>query len=439
MTDVRIDEKKENSGVETMPPEEATDMSSLPASWEQALRTGDAVRCHALAAQAGAERDTRAVYALCRLVEAPPDAWQMPGNGRKTWRWARVAALTALARIGAIEALPFLINALFDPDPHIRETAAFEVPTFGAKAVPCLREVLREAPDWSLVGMQAVINILGKLGDTSATGEMVHVLAEQLPGDPARWARQTFAQPFYIVLALFLSAWTLAFAAVAPDASIPLWQNWLETGITIGVGCFVPFLFLYMLLVCGVFLPLLNLRAARERGELARAALGALARIGDKRPLPLVIDMAFGTRPFLARAARIALLPLLSKLQPDDADRLTTRTKQQLAQALGGGEAEMDHALLYALERIGSGQAVPQVERLAQYGATSDLRDQARHLLPLLRERLHRETASASLLRPSQSRTASSETLLRGVEPPTTMPMEQLLRPTGIGGTVSNG
>ena len=446
MSYVRMGEKAEVSSVKMNLPAEPIEIKiviearSLPLLWERALRTRDASACHALAAQAGAERDIRATYALCRLVQDAPDAWQRRGNSRKTWRWARVAAITALARIGAEEALPFLINALFDPDPHIRETAAFEVPTFGAKAVPFLRETLRDAPDWSLAGMQAIIEILGKLGDTSATGEMVHVLAEQLPGDPARWARQTFAQPFTIVFALFLSVWTLAFAAVSPDTSIPLWQNWLETGITIGIGGFVPFLFLYMLLVCVVFLPLLNLRAARERGELSRSALGALAHLGDKRPLPFVIDIAFGPKPFLARAAQKALLPLLAKIQPDDATRLAPRTKQQMAQALGSGKPELDHALLYALERVGTGQSVSQVERMVQYGATPDIRDQARDLLPLLRERLRRETASASLLRPSHLKATCPNMLLRGVESPAATPAEQLLRPTGNGnGTVFNG
>lgn len=412
------------------PPSMRPNVSVLPPIWRQALIVRDARSCHELATQAGAAKDAAALVGLCALVETPPDMRLTLLGRRKAWRWARIAGINALGRIGAKEALPTLVRALFDPDPHIRESAAYELPTFGPDVVPVLRQTLREAPDWTVSGMQAVIGILERMGDTSATSELAHVIAEQLPGDPTRWARQTFVRPFTLVAALFCVVWGAALFHISPDPSVPVWESSLEIGISIAVAGFVPFVFLYMMLVCVVFLPLLNLCAARERGQLAQSAIQALGNFNDKRPLPMLMDIAFGPRLAPARIARTTLLRLLPLLDASDADRLSPRTRHQLAQALRKSEPNMAIALLNALEHVGFGQAADTVEDMSQEGATADVRERAERLLPVLQERQRAEAACASLLRPTSAPAAVAAELLRATNLPVPAPPAQLLRPS---------
>ncbi len=405
-------------------------ISALSPIWRQALNRRDARSCHQLAAQAGASKDAAALADLCALVETPSDARLALLGRRKAWRWARVAGINALGRIGAAEAIPTLVRALFDPDPHIRESAAYELPTFGPDVVPILRRTLREAPDWTVSGMESAIGVLERMGDTSAAPELAHVIAEQLPGDPTRWARQTFVRPFTLVAALFCVAWGAALFHVTPDPSVPVWESSLEVGISMAVAGFVPLVFLYMLLVCVVFLPLLNLCAARERGRLAQSAIRALGHFNDKRPLPLLMDIALGPRPTPARMARTALLRLLPLLDASDCDHLAPRTRHQFEQALAKAEPGMTLALLNALEHVGFGQAAETVAVLAQEGATVDVRERATRLLPLLHERQRAEVACASLLRPTSAPTAIADELLRSTSLSSPFPQAQLLRPS---------
>lgn len=404
---------------------------SFSQKWLLALATKSAGSYQTLAARAEAQGDVNAVAALCELVETQPDLRQRLMGLRKEWRWTRVAAIRTLARIGAKEALPTLISALSDPDPHIRETAAFELPTFGTQAVPLLRYTLRESSDWSLPGMQALIRILGYLGDASATPELIHVLDEQLPGDPKRWTRDTFARPLYFVLILFIMVWSIAGAVNASDTSSPLWQTWLETGLNIFVNGFVPMLFLYMLLVCVVSLPLLNLWAAHERGELVCSAIKTLSRFGNKRLLPVILDIAVSRRHSLEQThtARTALLPLMQGIRSSDTTRLSPRSRLQLAQILGTADIQLDKTLLNTLEQAGTGQGIPHVKRFIQQTADPELRDQAEHLLGTLMERQQQEAAVALLLRASQAHPAPQTELLRAVSETRPLSTEQLLRP----------
>ena len=405
-------------------------LSALPAVWRQALNLRDARSCHQLAAQAGAAKDAAALAGLCALVETLPDARLALLGRRKAWRWARVAGINALGRIGNPEAIPTLVRALFDSDPHIRESAAYELPTFGPDVVPILRRTLREAPDWTVSGMEAAIGVLEQMGDTSAAPELAHVIAEQLPGDPARWARQTFVRPFTLVAMLFCGVWGAALFHITPDPSVPVWESSLEVGISIAVAGFVPLVFLYMLLVCVVFLPLLNLCAARERGRLAQSAIRALGHFNDKRPLPLLMDLALGPRPAPARIARTALLRLLPLLDASDCGHLAPRARHQLEQALAKAEPGMAIALLNALEHVGFGQAAETVGKLAQQGATVNVRERATRLLPVLQERQRAEIACASLLRPTSAPAAVADELLRPTSLPCASPPAQLLRPS---------
>lgn len=405
-------------------PEAETPVDAL----RRALRRHDAQKCQRLAEEIGVSRRVDAVGVLSDLVQRPTDeaeAWQRQG---KKWRWARVAGIRALAYIGRKEALPALVSALSDDDPHVRETASFEITAFGEEAIPALRKALRQSEDWSPTGMQAVIDTLGALKAKSATPELAQVIAEQLPRDPSRWARQPFTGPLYVVGVTMLVSWFGLLMTTPIDGDTSFLMHCLIMLVRVVTEGFIPLLFLYMLLVCAVYLPAMNFSAARERDQLTDSALRALTQIEDKHALYVVIDAAFGPRGHVARTARKTLTTLLPLLDAKDVDLLPDRKRQQLTGALGLHGTGLDLAILRSLEFIGTGASVAAVERLASRSAVPAVRAEAKRILPILQLRHKMERSSAILLRPSGIPGLQPEELLRA-STETHSAADELLRP----------
>lgn len=418
-------EQAENSAPVSSPGRPAAQWSQLTTSLNEALRRHDALSSRLLAEQAGGIKERSAVEALCALLTLPArERWRAR---RRDWAGARLAAVDALSRIADTKAIPALVDALFDPSPLVREAAAFALTGFGTKAMRALIRALRTRTDWAPQSITLLIRTLGSLGSRRATPALLRVLEEQLPCDPARWARQTFLRPLMLVSAGFTTWWLLRLM-LAPG--LPGWSGYLQAILEILLNSVVPFLFFYMVLVCIVFVPHLNFSASGERDSLASAALEALTALGDRRAIPTVVELAFGGRTPLRGAACTALNSLLPRLRPQDAAQFPTQTQHQLARALEGCEPTLQVRIVQALEWVGSGQqAMEAVARVAKSGATAEVREEARRVLPTLEERARLEQAANSLLRAAHSPTQAPDELLRASEPAPATPPEELLRP----------
>ncbi len=397
----------------------------LVASLHGALLRRDAGACRVLAEQAGGAKETGAIEPLCTLLTMP--GREVGRARRRDWIGARIAAVDALSRIGSPKALPALTDALFDPSPLVREAASFALPIFGAQAAPALIRALRTRTDWDPQSVRLLINTLGGVGSRRATPVLLHVLAEQLPGDPARWARQTFLRPLMVLLTSF-SAWWLLQLVTSPVLG---WPGYLQLLLELLLNSVVPFLFFYMVLVCVFFVPYLNFSAASERDELACAALDALTALGDRRAIPAVTDLAFGPRTQLRRAARTTLRSLLPLLRPEDAARFPDQAQAQLSRALDDCEPELELEIVKALEIVGSGQAAAEaVARVAIAGASIEARSEAARILPALEERVRLGMAATSLLRAAPPPALAPGQLLRAAEAEPETPPDELLRPS---------
>jgi hypothetical protein len=157
-----------------------------------------------------------------------------------------------------------------------------------------------------------------------------------------------------------------------------------------------------------------RLRAAESVGTLAWAALDPNQRIRKAahralhQTLPGLTAAHYGHLPS-------ETIPRLCRLL----DRLSLRA--------GGFTETLTLQLLTALEMAGDGRAVRSVQRLAEKGAGAR-QQEARRILPLLRERLERENDQGMLLRIAAP-PAGPDSLLRPTSGTETTPPEELLRP----------
>jgi hypothetical protein len=410
---------------------------SRGAAIRAALARGDALACRRYAEMAGGDRDDAAVPELNELIRLAHCSrfrsrrrW-MSRKRHRDWVWARIAAVNALGRIGNPEAVPALIDALFDPDPAVREAAAFVLPRFANQALRPLIRALRERPDWHLQSMQLLLATLGALRNRRATPALLQALREQLPADPTRWARQTFMLPFKLLSAATLCWWAVCLLTNPPGGE-PGWQGWLEALLALVIRTFVPFLFLYMASVCLVFVPVFNRAAVSEREELVIAALQALGALEDKRGLPAVTELAANAGARTGRAALLTLQTLAPLVTAEDEERFPAQARGQLARALtvamSSGMPDAGAEIVRALEHVGDGQAATVVERAAQRGATERLRQEAARVLPKLRARKQRERISAHLLRAATAPEDTADELLRPTEDETGVSPDELLR-----------
>lgn len=403
----------------------APELSPLARELAKCLNRRDAAGCRAAAEQVGGARDATALHLLCRLLE--DSSWNST-RGNSGWTWARVAAVNALANVGDERAVHALCNGLFDPSPLVREAAAYVLPAFGKPATSVLIRALRRRTDWSVQSVKLLIQTLGALKSRRATPVLIRVLEGELPLDPSRWARQTFYRPLAILALIFLGWWTLLLFA-APITGQPGWPGYLDAILQLLLNSIVPFLFFYMALVCVLFVPALQLGAARELDEISEATLSALDHIHDKRAIPAVAEVACGPRPRLRAAARRLLTTLLPDLKEEDAADFPLRTERQLGRLLCEDQASLASAVLCALEQVGGGASVEPVAYAVIHAQNGAVRSEASRVYPLLQERAVRERASASLLRCSGGSLEPMDSLLRKPARDPRDPAGEFLRP----------
>ncbi len=169
------------------------------------------------------------------------------------------------------------------------------------------------------------------------------------------------------------------------------------------------------------------------------AAVESLARIADPRAIAPLISMMHSGDVALSSAALSALLrivPKMGTLRMEQAHLLPAETVPQLASLVEAPNYTLARYALEALHAIGDGRALSEVLRLANQPPTYNadkhaLREYARFLVPILRERAEQDTLRQTLLRGASCPASPSELLrpVSGKSHPDHASSE-LLRPT---------
>jgi HEAT repeat protein len=124
-------------------------------------------------------------------------------------------------------------------------------------------------------------------------------------------------------------------------------------------------------------------------------------RYEDVRAVGLLAEaLSFGDKAVRAVAEQ-ALIRLLPRLQPEDAELLNKKQRECLYRAMRNGNPELVIAILKALTRVGDEEALRHVEDLCMNARDPRVRWAAMECLPGLKERVIREGMAQRLLRPA--------------------------------------
>lgn len=145
-----------------------------------------------------------------------------------------------------------------------------------------------------------------------------------------------------------------------------------------------------------------------------RRIADALIDLKDVRVLGMLLEL-YRIRD-LNRPVRDALIPLLHGLKPSDTDLLDSPQRTCLYTYLHSEDYLLRSTVLDALAQVGDAEAIPQIEKLidrpVKNAGDEKLHARAQEILPLLRERAVKRSASDKLVRPVES-TSSEQILVR--------------------------
>ena len=162
-----------------------------------------------------------------------------------------------------------------------------------------------------------------------------------------------------------------------------------------------------------------------------RKTVNDLERAGDPRAVGVLAITARDAEKGVSEPARQVLQQLLPSVRADHAGDITPPQMNALLELAFRSEPAMQIAVLKALEQIGDARAVPVVQNLS-LSPHPQVREQAKHCLPFLNERVRRAEQSATLLRgtANPAQTTAPRELLRPVsQTADTTPANELLRP----------
>jgi len=295
-----------------------------------------------------------------------------------------------------VAGIPLLVQALSAPSLNTRK-AAFE--TLRGFGDPAFQHLLQTATEGKGDQRLAAVTYLGEWGDPRALDALILAIHRDR-GDRTRKKVGTVALVTLVIGLLVL-------LAAVTDCSI----------CAAGGGD------------CGCF--------ACETSDDLRLRLQAtksLVRLGDLRAVGALARLAQDREREVAKSGHNALMALLQKgdsLQEGNADALGPNGLTELAVLLRRKDHFLTQAILQVFRKVGDARILSAVEKLAQdYTRNRDLREEARELLPILKERIAREEVRTTLLRAADGGAGySSENLLRPVTGQrATEPPEQLLR-----------
>lgn len=112
-------------------------------------------------------------------------------------------------------------------------------------------------------------------------------------------------------------------------------------------------------------------------------------------------------------ASALALRHILPTLTYEDYGKFDSPTIHSLGRLLSSSDVMLAFTVLEALEKIGTGAAIPYVSRVVKSGASPLLRDTARRVLTVLEERKRSKAYAEQLGRPSSSTPDPADELLR--------------------------
>jgi hypothetical protein len=211
---------------------------------------------------------------------------------------------------------------------------------------------------------------------------------------------------------------------------------------------FLPFglVILFLITIVSGFLPVLLLTIPiyqavnATRHNLVRAvAATSLGKLGLRQSVPTVVAAACGREQRTVgagpvRKAALATLPsLLATLTTEDYGQFGSQVVPDLCRLLRQSSDDIVLSALEALGKIGDGQAVDPVERLARDTKEKGLllvQEAAERILPVLRQRQQEENNPRVLLRAAYAPAAPADTLLRPAQGVPEAEPQVLLRPS---------
>lgn len=150
---------------------------------------------------------------------------------------------------------------------------------------------------------------------------------------------------------------------------------------------------------------------------------------------PLTEALEYRNRA-VREAAATSLIRLLPRLQATDTDLLTFAQRGNLHRALLRDNVELALAILSALEQVGDGRAIPNVQKLASgFGLAHQekrVQESARQTLACLRQRVELQRAPQILLRAASASEVGAGTLLRPAAGVADTQEHVLLRPANV-------
>jgi hypothetical protein len=258
---------------------------------------------------------------------------------------------------------------------------------------------------------------------------LVRIALRRDMGRASRYGRRALN-----LLARFALTWTIAFglgrlvfASNGVDGPPAVHLTLTATALATGLWLLFGMLMFFM----PVLSPILDLM--REQ-RLRHVALQTLGRVGGAASVDaLAASASLKSGWATAEKALPPLRRVLKRLDSSDYGAAPPEGIRRLCELLMDCDARgltylaADVPLiLEALGRVGGGNAVETVERIAEAGRMPVWRAKARDILPVLRERQRREQDSARLLRATES-PRDSESLLRPAAA-SSQPAELLLR-----------
>jgi hypothetical protein len=143
-------------------------------------------------------------------------------------------------------------------------------------------------------------------------------------------------------------------------------------------------------------------RLTNSHSDLLQAASAeSLGRLHVVESIGPLAQKLFEPSVTVREAAAFALMQILPRLTDADCGSLDQHAINRLADALNHPNALLVFKILEALEKVGTGSALPAVERLSREGKTRQLQETARRVSIVLEERQRREREARHLMRPT--------------------------------------
>ncbi len=137
-------------------------------------------------------------------------------------------------------------------------------------------------------------------------------------------------------------------------------------------------------------------------------------------------------RGALRETAEVALTKVAANLRPADYGALSFKSVPSLCEALQYADYEFMRVILRALELIGDGRAISAVEELSFNPPFEGIREAAKELLPILRQRDEESRSQSQLLRASEKEQDKEYELLRAIVGTNAGDPAMLVRAAGV-------